>query len=316
MKKLINFLIVQSRLVFRSEDSKFLLFTGIKITTISLFTFFCSFYFLLQVLRLNFVFFEAKGYPKLEVLEQAWFDSVIGESLENLIYIFFFHVFLFFIGIYVGHIILRPFRAIGDYCKEVLENPNAVYKVDDFSTYKLLTHFSEFFFEYLRESRKRGVILANSIPPQYNGIHKPVYDKVFIFHFVFLLLIVGISSTVFIIETINSIYGSMIELALKTLKYDPSVSDFFLKQNFIYDQIVFITIGMTIFLYLVLGLHLYSSVSGAAFGIFATMRSFMKGNYFSRVHLIGYSYIREHTRVLNKYLDYIQNNYDKESPKG
>jgi hypothetical protein len=316
MKKIFHTLSVQGRLLFRGEDSRFLLMTGIKITAISVFTFFCSFYFLLQVLRLNFVFFESKGYPKLEVLEQAWFEAVIGESLENLVYIFFFHIFLFFIGIYVGHIILRPFRKIGEYCQRVIDNPNIVYKVDDFSTYKLLTHFSEFFFEYLRESRKRGVILSNSIPPQYSGIHKPVLDRIFIFHFVFLLMIVSISSTVFIIEMINSIYSSMIGLALNTLKFDPSLTEFFLKQNFIYDQVVFITIGITIVLYILLGMHLYSLVSGAAFGIFATMRSFMKGNYFSRVHLIGYSYIREHTRVLNKYLDYIQNNYDKEPPKG
>ncbi len=307
---------VQIRMVFKGEDSKFLLFTGIKIMAISMVTFICSFYFLLQVLRLNFVFFESKGYPKLEILEQAWFESVIGESLENLVYIFFFHIFLFFIGIYVGHIILRPFRAIGEYCQKVIDQPNAVYKVDDFSTYRLLTHFSEFFFEYLRESRKRGVILANSIPPQYSGIHKPMPDRIFIFHFVFLLTIVSISSTVFIIETINSIYSNMIELALTTLKFDPSLTEFFTKQNFIYDQTVYITIGMTVILYSLLGMHLYSMVSGAAFGIFATMRSFMKGNYFSRVHLIGYSYIREHTRVLNKYLDYIQNNFDKEPPKG
>ncbi len=316
MRKMWHSLMVQIRMVFKGEDSKFLLFTGIKIMAISMVTFICSFYFLLQVLRLNFVFFESKGYPKLEILEQAWFEAVIGESLENLVYIFFFHIFLFFIGIYVGHIILRPFRAIGEYCQKVIDQPNAVYKVDDFSTYRLLTHFSEFFFEYLRESRKRGLILANSIPPQYSGIHKPMPDKIFIFHFVFLLTIVSISSTVFIVETINSIYSNMIELALTTLKFDPSLTEFFTKQNFIYDQTVYITIGMTVILYSLLGMHLYSMVSGAAFGIFATMRSFMKGNYFSRVHLIGYSYIREHTRVLNKYLDYIQNNFDKEPPKG
>lgn len=316
MRKMWHSLMVQIHMVFKGEDSKFLLFTGIKIMAISMVTFICSFYFLLQVLRLNFVFFESKGYPKLEILEQAWFEAVIGESLENLVYIFFFHIFLFFIGIYVGHIILRPFRAIGEYCQKVIDQPNAVYKVDDFSTYRLLTHFSEFFFEYLRESRKRGLILANSIPPQYSGIHKPMPDKIFIFHFVFLLTIVSISSTVFIVETINSIYSNMIELALTTLKFDPSLTEFFTKQNFIYDQTVYITIGMTVILYSLLGMHLYSMVSGAAFGIFATMRSFMKGNYFSRVHLIGYSYIREHTRVLNKYLDYIQNNFDKEPPKG
>lgn len=316
MKKYGNFIIKNYRLLFKQEDSRFILMTGLKITSISLVTFGVSFYFLLQILKLNFIFFEARGYPKLDMLEQAWYEFVIGESLENLVYIFFFHIFLFFIGVYVGHVILRPFRTLGEYCEKAIERPNTVYRVDDFSTYRLLTHFSAFFFEYLRESRKRGVVLSNSIPPQYQRIHKPVFDKVFVFHFFFLLLIVSMSSTVFMIEMIGSIYSNMIELAITNLKNDPSVGEFFTKQKFIYEHIVGLGIGLSSILYIFLGFHLYSSVSGAAFGIFATMRSFMKGNYFSRVHLIGYSYIREHTRHLNKYLDYIQNNFDKEPPKG
>ena len=55
-----------------------------------------------------------------------------------------------------------------------------------------------------------------------------------------------------------------------------------------------------------LTIHLYQKVSGAAFGFFSTMRSFAKGNYNTRVHLIGYTHIRQHGRALNKYLDFIQ----------
>jgi hypothetical protein len=63
-------------------------------------------------------------------------------------------------------------------------------------------------------------------------------------------------------------------------------------------------------------MHLYGKVSGAAFGIFSTMRSFMKGDHFSRVHLVGYAHIRDNTRKLNKYLDFAQNNFEKRKPKG
>ena len=82
------------------------------------------------------------------------------------------------------------------------------------------------------------------------------------------------------------------------------------------DDLVILSIVLVAFSYLALGFHLYDKVSGAAFGIFSTMRSFMKGNYFSRVHLVGYAYIRDYTRKLNKYLDHIQNNFDKQKPKG
>ncbi|MFP5385134.1 MAG: hypothetical protein ACLGHN_03595, partial [Bacteriovoracia bacterium] len=125
----------------------------------------------------------------------------------------------------------------------------------------------------------------------------------------------SISSSVFIIENSSTIYESMIELATKTLPDQRGVSRFFREQMFVFDDTVLLTIVLISFCYILLGFHLYSKVSGAAFGIFSTMRAFMKGNYSSRVHLVGFAYVREYTRKLNKYLDYIENNLSKEHPK-
>ena len=69
------------------------------------------------------------------------------------------------------------------------------------------------------------------------------------------------------------------------------------------------TIVFNIFTYLIFFYYLYGKVSIPAFGIFATMRSFISGRYASRVHLIGYPYIRNYTRTLNKYLDDLEKNY-------
>ena len=60
--------------------------------------------------------------------------------------------------------------------------------------------------------------------------------------------------------------------------------------------------------YLGLSFHLYAKVSAPAFAIFATMRSFLKGNTKARVHLIGNYYARPETKKLNQYLDYIEKN--------
>lgn len=301
--------------VFKNEDTRFMLLTGLKVAGISLcinlFVYGCLF----QVMRLNYAFFRAHGFPDFQD-ETVFYNYLLGEAMESFTTLFAFHIFLFFIGTYVGWIILRPFRIIGDYCEMVIANPNAVYKVDEFSTYKLLTRFSEFFFEYLRESRKKGEITTNSIPPQFSRIHKPVVDKVFMLHFGILLVIIGISSCLFIIENADGVFQNMIELASKTLSNSKYSNDFFTNQMFIMDDVVVLTIVLITFSYLSLGLHLYEKVSGAAFGIFSTMRAFMKGNYFSRVHLLGFAHVRENTRKLNKYLDYIQNNLEKPKSKG
>lgn len=315
MKIILNIFKPQEfRRIFKNEDTRFIMFVGLKVSGISFFISVFMYYFLFQVSRLNYAFFEAQGFPVQD--EMLFFDYIGREALDNVPVLFAFHIFLFFIGTYVGWLILRPFRVIGEYAEAVIENPNAVYKTDEFSNYKLLTRFSEFFFEFLREARRKGEITSNSIPPQYSRIHKPILDWIFLLHFGILLVIISICSSVFIIDNSSSLFHEMTELAMKTLQDPTAVRKYFTKQLFILDELVFMTVCLTSFFYILLGLHLYGMVSGAAFGIFSTMRAFMKGNYFSRVHLVGYAYIRDYTRKLNKYLDYLENNLIKTKPKG
>ena len=302
------------RKLFKNEDTRFIVFVGLKVSGISFGVSLFVYYFLFQVSRLNYVFFQSQGFPVQD--ELLFFDYIAGEALENAPILFAFHIFLFFIGTYVGWLILRPFRVIGEYCESVIDNPNAIYRTDEFSNYKLLTRFSEFFFEFLREARRKGEITTNSIPPQYSRIHKPVVDWVFLLHFGILLVIISICSSVFIIDNSSILFQDMTELAMKTLQDNPAVRKFLTRQLFILDELVFMTITLTSIFYILLGLHLYGMVSGAAFGIFSTMRAFMKGNHFSRVHLVGYAYIRDYTRKLNKYLDYLENNFNKDKSKG
>lgn len=292
-----------------------MMWVGIKVSAISLVITGFMFFFLYEVMRVNLAFFKAHGFPNLDD-DSAFFDYIASGAMENFPVIFAFHIFLFFIGVYVGWIILRPFRVMGEYAEKVIENQHTVYQMDEFSTYKLLTRFSEFFFEYLRESRKRGELTPNSIPLQYSRIHQPVFDKVFMLHFGLLLTIISIASGVFIIENTDLVFQKMVELAAKTLNNPRAVRLYFQDQMFLLNDLVVLTIILISVSYTALGLHLYNKVSGAAFGIFSTMRAFMKGNYFNRVHLVGFAHLREHTRKLNKYLDYMENNYSKSKSKG
>jgi hypothetical protein len=296
--------------VFKSEDSKFLVSVGLKVSGIS-FIISCFVYFLLfEFTRLNHAFFVAHGFPLIED-GSFFYEFISQEATDNLLILFSFHVFLFFIGTYVGWLILRPFRMIAEYCDQAIENPNVEFKVDDFSNYRLLTHFAEFFFEFIRESRRRGVMVTNSIPPQYARVHRPTLDKIFMLHFGLLLIIITICSVVFISENAASIFNGTIELASQTLKDSRTTGRFFKEQSFLLNDTVVITIILSTCSYIALGFHLYGKVSGAAFGIFSTMRAFMKGKYSNRVHLLGFPYLRDYTRRINKYLDFIENNLVK-----
>ena len=301
------------RRVFKTEDSRFIAIVGLKISAISFGITLVIYTFLFEVVRLNHAFFQAHGFDGMD--ESLFYEFVTQEALENFTLVFAFHIFLFFIGSYAGWLILRPFRELGEYSEKVIDNINTIYRVEQFSTYNLLTRFSELFFEFLREARKQNELLPHSVPPQFSKIHKPVFDKLFMFHFGLLLVIIAICSSLFIIENSSSVFMSMVELATKTLSDDRAVSQYFAKQMFILDDIVWLTVTLIILCYVLLGFHLYAKVSGAAFGIFATMRSFMKGNHSSRVHLLGFAYVRDYTRKLNKYLDYIEKNFSKNKAK-
>ncbi len=203
--------------LFRSDGTRFIISVGFKVSGISFAITVIIYWFIFQIMRLNQAFFHANGFPEFSD-QSSFFDLIIQESLENLTVMFAFHIFLFFIGTYVGWLILRPFRVIGEYCEIVVDKPEAIYHIEEFSTYSLLSRFSEFFFEFLRDARKKNKIISNSIPPQYSRIHKPVFDKVFMFHFGLLLVIISISSGVFIIENTSSIFENMIDLATKSIQ--------------------------------------------------------------------------------------------------
>jgi hypothetical protein len=311
MKVNSQFFVQHLKRIFKSEETRFFMITGLKVSGISLAINFIIMYIMFLVMRLNLAFFLAHGFPQVND-PTVFYDSIVGEALDNLPVLFAFHIFLFFIGVYVGWLMLRPFRVLGEYCEKVIEQPNAIYKIDEFSNFRLLTRFSEFFFEFLRESRRKGSISANSVPPQYSRIHKPVLDVIFLLHFGILLIIIAIASSVFIIENSSSVFESMVELANRTLTESIVVNKYFANQMFILDELVTLTIILVTFSYTMLGFHLYAKVSGAAFGIFSTMRAYMKGAHFSRVHLVGYTYIRENTRKLNKYLEYVERTVEKE----
>lgn len=301
---------MRSLKIFKTEDSRFIAIVGLKIASISFIVTLVIYSILFEILRVNYAFFQA--HELVELSEQILFyDLVTQEAFENLGVIFGFHIFLFLIGCYAGWLILRPFKTIGDYCEKVIEQPNVPYRIEQFSNYSLLTRFSEFFFEFLRETRQKEEINPHSIPPQFSKIHKPVFDKIFMLHFGILLVIVSLCSGLFISINSSMVYESMIELATSSLQNPKQVGKFFSLQMFILDDLFWFTIGLISFSYVLLGFHLYAKVSGAAFGIFSTMRAFMKGNHSSRVHLVGFAYVREYTRKLNKYLDFIEKKYSK-----
>jgi hypothetical protein len=298
------------RRMYKSEDTRFVLAAGFKVMSVALIVMLFIIYMFWVMLSFNNVFFEANGYLNIGELRQAYFDFVLNKTIYRVHYFLAFFIGLFVAGVYIGKILLRPFEIIGNYCEKSIEDINEDYTPDIFSDFKLLTRFSDFFFEYLKESRVNKKLEPKKIPDRFTRIHGPVFDRVFFFHFLLFISIISLISSIVVLVTTIEIYESIIELAIKTLSNKSTAERYFFNnQVYIFESIQWMSILSIVISYLLLALHLYSKVSGAVFGIFSTMRSFMKGNHYNRVHLVGYRHIRPYSRSINKYLDYMQKNF-------
>jgi hypothetical protein len=306
--------------LFSSEDSRFILVTALKLAGVYLGAMILTAYLMWLVLSLNNIFFEAHGYPELKELRSAYFDYILSNTFENLSYILLFYIILFFAGIYTGRILIRPFDQLAKYCEEAIENKNTTYNPDLFSDFKLLTRFSDFFFQYIYEARLNKKLVPNTIPPSFSKIHQPTFDRVFFFHFFLLISILAIITTTYVSAMIYEMYEQMVNLAIKTIPKNSKQVAYFLKnQEFVFDSVSHFATIAIIISYVALAFHLYTKVSGAVFAFFATMRSFMKGNHSARVHLLEYRHLRPQGRAINKFLDHIcreaDSNENKDSNK-
>lgn len=306
---------IKTLLLNRYNDDEFMfkLATGLKFVFISSVFTLSVLIFTYLLLRIDLIYFVAHGYPGAAEFQDAFYDFVYSSLIDEIPYLIVAMLFIFCLGYYMSSIMIRPFKVIGKYCEERLSDKTNYYSPDYISDLKLLTSFSIFFFSHIDEAKKRGKLTKIDVPHNFTRIHKPIFEKNFFFNYLFIIVIFALLASVGIFVVNNIIREQIFQLSQKFLTSNALVGSkgirYFLEEQFSVANIgVYFFLTMHILVYCLLGVHLYGKISGPAFAIFATMRSFLKGNYHNRVHLIGHYYLRDDCRKINKYLDHIQKN--------
>lgn len=291
----------------KDEEVKFRLLTSFKMTMIPVISFLFLGSYIYILLKGNLVFFQANELIGISQFEEIFYDSLFQSISEFALYGVAFFIFINITSIYISDLLLRPFRIIGDYCdRETLGPAHKEYNPDFFSELKVLSQFSEFFFNTIETAAKNETLGEVVIPKKYKKIHQPVFESVFFLHFSFYILAMILMLLIAMFTFSDQLYDNLIILGGKTLPNSPSINYFLKAQNEIIDQITYFSILIGIVSYMTTAYHLYQKVSSPAFAFFATMRSFLKGNYRQRVHLIGFPYLRDYSRTFNKYLDWVE----------
>ncbi len=295
------------RKLFKSEASQFALFTGLKVSGIFILVYMVTSYIVWLLISVNKLFFEAHGYLNERALSDAYFDLVLKSAEYWLPYLFVFTIALFFGGVLLAKMLMRPFKLLAEYCEGKMNGESVVYNPDIFSDYRLLTRFSDFFFSYIDNCFEKGELTDNAIPSNFQGVRRPVFEQVFFFHFFLVTLIIALVAVLILYLALSEIREDIIDLAVSLLQAHGAGTGYFLQeQGYLFETISLFSTGILFVCYMFLSTHLYGKVSGAVFGFFSTMRAFMKGDHQARVHLLGYNHIRPFGRTFNQYLKWVE----------
>ena len=294
--------------VFSDEKEMFKIGMGLKFLGVSALCTISVLLFTYLLTKITLIFFVSHGFPGAVDFKDAFVDFIYSALYDEVLWIILSMVFIFGLGYYLSSIMIRPFKVIGKYCEDKISNKNNFYSPDFFSDLKLLTTFSFFFFSKIDEAGIKGKLGEINIPNNFTRIHKPNFESSFFFNYLFIIAIFALMSSVGIVALNLEFRDQVADLARRFLAGNEQATYFLDEQFMIADIAVYFFVTLHLFLYLLLGVYMYSKVATPAFAVFATMRSFLRGNHHNRVHLIGYYYLREDCRKINKYLDHVQKN--------
>ncbi len=303
--------------LYSDEEFMFKVYTGLKFVFISTFFLMLVLAFTFVMVKIDLNYFTSKGFPGALEFEDAFYSFVYVSLNSRWPLVVFPLAAIFATGYYVAIIMMRPFKVIARFCEERLTEQSMQYSADLFSDLKLLTSFTAFFFARVDEAKARGKFQKVEIPEGFTKIHKPVFEKTFFINYFFLIVVFSLVASIGILYLNFEIHDQILILAKQILKSGSNKEiSLFLNDQFEVTKVV--TEYLLLFhvlIYCMFGIHLYGMVATPAFAVFATMRSFLKGNTHNRIHLVGYSYLRNYCRTINKYLDFVQKTIVKTSEK-
>lgn len=260
-------------------------------------------------INMNLAFFKGRGMEELEGLRETYLNYIFSVLHDYSIYAGVLLCICVLVGYYTANLMLRPFRMIGDYCQCFVEGKQSRYNVDFFVDLRILTGFSEYFFNILETAKVNDELKNVVIPEKYKNIHSPLFEKTFIIQNFFFMVLLSIVMAIGLFTVTFELHSRITEISLKEWESISSNTYFFSSQKDLLETISYFIFTIYGLSYTIISIYLHNKVVVPAFAMFATMRSFLRGNRKARVHLLGYYYVRDECRKLNKLLDFAEKNY-------
>lgn len=296
LRKALKSLFSSDRAIFELQNG----FLMVSILAVLLLYFFYQIYLLIYF---HVVTLDSMTLSSIAIIKEGIFDHILVGFAEYGGKLFLCFVLMFLVGVYISGFLIRPFHYLGEFFEEATDKPELEYEKTFFAEHRLLSSFTEHFFTAMKNIRSVEDLKESQIPKKYSKIHSPYVEMTFLLHFFLLLAIPFFATAIIIISIADVVMDKVTDISYKISK-TASFQAGTVQAEFMEVNLYSLAI-LALLCYVLLGFVMYQRVSGGSFGIFLTLRSFLKGKTESRVHLIGYRYLREHMRKINRYLDHL-----------
>jgi len=293
--------------LFRDPSSKFEIRTALMIVFPPFAAFLFVSYTMFLMMDIIYAFFRANGYLKSEALREAFYEYIIGGTIDYSIYAIIFFILVFISGYYLSYLTLRPIRSIEKYCDKALTDKNVHFKTDIMANLNTLVSFSITFFQYM-ESLQNGSAKYEPqyLQKKYTTIKGPRFNLVFFIHYTFFLLLIAFGSYYSLSFLTIDIYEKISELAVKTLSSPTSeLTEFLEFQKVILKSILNTSVTLICFTYAVMGFSFCKRLNGVIYRFIDAMRRIMKGENSIRISLRRDDPGNSTADSFNKYMDHV-----------
>lgn len=287
--------------LFKSEDSRYTLRTALLITAASALVLLVIIYSIWLLVVFNHSYFIANGFPNDSQSLENFFYFILLAQIDYLPYVGIFFITVFFIGIFMAYVVLRPFNHVVQMCESLIDPSAKKVRVSGLNKQKVLVKIGNYLCDYYdaKSKNKENVVLPKSL----EIIDGPAMDKVFYFQFICLMLIL-VGVTVFSINVFTGLlYESITTTALSTLKSPKGLNVFLSSQQNAIDLIVWVPSVLSCILYFALARVIISKIEGVTYAYVRDIREVGKGNSLKRISARSDDPGRQAAEAINRILD-------------
>jgi hypothetical protein len=261
--------------LFTTQDSKFTIKTALLVTSVPVLMIAMVVYSIWLLLSMNYSYFRASGFPLDNNSLNDFINYVVQSQIEYLPLVGLFIVAVFFIGMFLSYIILRPFAQLSEMCEEIKNAKGEKIKIIGLSKKKVLIKIGDFLCKYAEACKNNTKI---EIPDEIQKIKGPVMDVVYYFQFFCIILILNLVTIGSIYIFTEQLQNAIVETAVSTLNAPKGMSVFLSSQNEVFDLIILVPSVVSCLIYIFLSRLIINKVQGVTYAYVRDICDVARGN--------------------------------------